>query len=61
MAKRDADLTSTDKNEVIPSRMFIFHPGVGGGSTLGISDNGVVPSVTSNWSTQFQSYVITEN
>ena len=43
MAKRDADLTSPDKNEVIPSRTFIFHPG---GGTLGISD-GVVPPVTS--------------
>ena len=31
MAKRDADLTSPDKNEVIPSRTFIFHQGVGGG------------------------------
>ena len=29
VAKRDADLTSTDKNEVIPSRMFIFHRGGG--------------------------------
>ena len=27
MAKRDADLTSADKNEVLPSRTFIFHPG----------------------------------
>ena len=46
MAKRDADLTSPDKNEVIPSRTFIFHLGVGGGGILGISD-GVVPPVTS--------------
>ena len=47
MVKRDANSTSPDKIEVIPSRTFIFHPGVGGGSTLGISDNGVVPPVTS--------------
>ena len=44
MAKRDADLTSPDKHEVILSRTFIFHPG--GGGTLGISD-GTVPPVTS--------------
>ena len=29
MVKRDADLTSPDKSEVIPSRTFIFHPGGG--------------------------------
>ena len=50
MAKRDAELTSPDKNEVIPSRTFIFTQGGGGGGwegedTLGISD-GVVPPVT---------------
>ena len=44
MEKRDAGLTSPNKNEVIPSRTFIFHPR--GGSTLGISD-GVVQPVTS--------------
>ena len=27
MAKRDADLTFPDKNEVIPSRTFISRPG----------------------------------
>ena len=27
MAKKDADLTSPDKNEVIPIRLFIFDPG----------------------------------
>ena len=49
MAKRDADLTSTDKNEVIPSRTFIFHPGGGGGGdTLGIS-GGAVPPVKSKF------------
>ena len=31
IAKRDADLTSPDKNEVIPSETFIFHLGVGEG------------------------------
>ena len=35
MAKQDSNLTSPDKNEVIPSRTFIFHPG---GGTLGISE-----------------------
>ena len=45
MAKRDADLTSPDKNEVIPSRTLIFSPG---GGNLGISDGGV-PYVTSKW------------
>ena len=44
MAKRNADLTSPDKNEVIPSGTFIFHPGEG--DSLGFSAR-VVPSVTS--------------
>ena len=31
MAEQDDDLTSPDKNEVIPSRTFTFHPRGGGG------------------------------
>ena len=30
----DAHLTSPDKNEVIPSRTFSFHPGGGGEALL---------------------------
>ena len=51
MAIRDADLTSPDKNEIIPSRTYIFQPGGGGDFwwiSLGISD-GVVPPVTSKF------------
>ena len=51
VAKRDADLTSPDKNEVIPSRTFIFHTG----GTLGISD-GVVPPVTSKFDSVLELY-----
>ena len=46
MAKRDADLTSPDKNEVIPSKTFIYTRLGGGGGTLGISD-GIAPPLTS--------------
>ena len=46
MAKQDADFTSPDKNEVIPSRTFIFH--LGGGGTLGNSDE-IVPPMTSKF------------